>query len=336
MTLRADPFQRFFTARGIANDLGRITRGVDAEALFGNNPTREWVDEVLAGIEERYGNEFDPVVRAIREHARALAQRAFSSAAAVPAAQRMLANSDLIACFPEEKEARELMQQHGCEFVGRADWLACFARIRLPQAPALPSPAEILAGIQEIKEKTGLSSQLIYIPESLEIQDGKGNWRQKPCTIQLFDRVLQSRMQGPNTDAKLNEVNWCSYQDFYNKTTVPAGYYLMPLGLAPNSKGKNWNEQEAQLKALSNNFTTPKAVQLWYSMLMRYMTTGERLHDREFGWCEDETKADPIDKIAAGRRGLLGYFDTDGLNVHNYHPDSRFSSLGRAFLRNSR
>jgi hypothetical protein len=234
-----------------------------------------------------------------------------------------------------EKRLHEALEREGAKLIGKEDWSRSFRDIRLPDNPPLPNEAEILEGVKEIREKTGLECQLVYIPKTIKVKDERGNWKDEPCTMELFNRVLMDRMQGANTNAKFHQVDWYANQKFYKKTTVPAGYYLMPLGLAPNSKGKSWNKQETELKVLSNNFTTPKAVQLWYSMLMRYMTTGEYLHGGECGWCEDETNVDTAKSVGAGYRVNLGCFDADGLVVLRDLPDDSDSDLGRAFLRNS-
>lgn len=238
----------------------------------------------------------------------------------------------------DEQKLRESLKKEGCTLIGRDTWEEKFKDIRFPkdQEVSLPDLAEIKKGIQEVKDKTSLECQLVYIPKTIKVKDKRGNWKDEPCTMELFNRVLMDRMQGANTNAKFHQVDWYANQKFYKETTVPAGYYLIPLGLASNSESKDWNKQETDLKTLSGNFATPKAVQLWYSMIMRYMTTGEYLHGGEWGWCEDETNADTAKDVVACHRVRLGNFDAAGLHVDESHPDASHSLLGRAFLRNSR
>lgn len=340
MPLRVDPFQPLFTKLG-APDRPHLIRRIGSEALFGDSPTREWVDEVLADIEEIYGNEIDPVAQVIREHARALAQRALSSVAAVPAIQLKPVKQDILSLeflyklFPQDAEARELMQQHGCEFVGQAEWSFVFEKTRLPQMPPLPSLAEILAGINEIKEKTGLRSQLICIPDTLLFENEYGEWDPQPCTMELFQTVLKSRLQGPNTKAKLSQDVWYANQKFYKETTAESGYYLMPLGLAPDTKSLDWDAQERKIKSLSPNFATPTMVQFMYSRFLHQATTGEYLHGSEFGWCADETQADSANNVHAGNRASFGNVAASwGARVSWSGPSFPAGYLGRAFLRN--
>jgi hypothetical protein len=125
-------------------------------------------------------------------------------------------------------------------------------------------------------------------------------------------------------DGKLfysHEDAWYNKQAFA-KDRGEAAWHLVRKTPVANSTSKTWDEQQA---LLAKNEETPTARVMTYTIIGHFLATGERLFENIYVRCSD------VDSL--GDRVDVGYFDSDGLHVHDRWDDHRYDDLGVASAR---
>ena len=133
--------------------------------------------------------------------------------------------------------------------------------------------------------------------------------------------ILEIRAKAPK-----NPKTFYSYKDaWYNNEAFAANervelrWYLIRKNIVANSTSKDF---ETQKDLLSENEMVPRACEFTYAIVLYFLVTGERLFGNVYARCAD---------LDSDRyRVLVGYFDSDGLDVNNNWDDYPYDDVGLA------
>jgi len=103
-----------------------------------------------------------------------------------------------------------------------------------------------------------------------------------------------------------------------------ASWQLIRKTPVPNSFGKTWHEQQA---LLAKNEEVPAARVLVYAIIGHYLASGERLLEGDF------VRSSDVDSFGLYR--IVGYFGSDGLDVHVDWVGNRRDDVGMSSARKS-
>lgn len=117
-------------------------------------------------------------------------------------------------------------------------------------------------------------------------------------------------------------------QDWYDNNAVgnDAGaleWHLVRKTSVPDSQSKTWQGQQNLLDSKIDE--TPEANVMVYTIIGHFLNTCERLFEKEY--VRTRTFA------SGGCRVHVGYFDSDGLHVHDFWDDDRDDYLGLSAAR---
>jgi hypothetical protein len=117
--------------------------------------------------------------------------------------------------------------------------------------------------------------------------------------------------------------DWYNEKKFAERTEV-ARWRLIRKIPVDSSFSKSWNQQERLINSQINEI--PSARQVVYTMILHFLSTGERLFEK----CYVRTS----DVNSYGRAGIgVGSFDSEGLVVYLWNDDGPSSGVGVASAR---
>jgi len=116
--------------------------------------------------------------------------------------------------------------------------------------------------------------------------------------------------------------DWFDNEEFAKRTET-ARWRLIRKNPVDGSFSKNWSEQQALIDDSISE--VPSARQLVYTMILHFLSTGERLFEKVY--------VRTCDVGSDGNRVHVGLFDGFGLDVHRWDDGVRDSSVGVASSR---
>lgn len=118
------------------------------------------------------------------------------------------------------------------------------------------------------------------------------------------------------------EQDWYDGQEFVKRTET-AHWQLIRKTPFEGSVSKNWSEQQALINDQINEI--PSVRQVIYTMILHFLSTGERLFEEVF--------VRTCDVDSCGNRVYVGGFDEDGLVVEYWVDHARSGRIGVASAR---
>jgi hypothetical protein len=106
-------------------------------------------------------------------------------------------------------------------------------------------------------------------------------------------------------------------------TKIETGWYLIRKDVVPDSRSKNWGEQQA---LLTSSEEVPSAGVMVQAIMLHFITTGKRLFENVY------VRTSSVDSV--GNRVNVGFFVAHGLIVDGWDGERR-SSIGLASSRKS-
>lgn len=131
----------------------------------------------------------------------------------------------------------------------------------------------------------------------------------KPLTMKHLNEIVQPLYDKKNLGKFLFDRDWYEKEDFYRKDTMQFGWKLISKECIPNSKNKNFNNQEEIVKE-HKGYKRATALEVAYLIAVRLLTTGERLYENEYAWTESAT--------SDGLLVYVGCADREGVYVYGY------------------
>lgn len=119
-----------------------------------------------------------------------------------------------------------------------------------------------------------------------------------------------------------NNNPWYGNQKFATDVVCGLRWYLMPLGIVPNSTDKTY---QAQVAMLSQDYEVPHAIEEVAKDILYYRKNCSYPNPSRWGRCQDVT--------SAGGRVHVGDFGSKGLDINSWFDDVRSSSFGLAASR---
>ena len=195
-----------------------------------------------------------------------------------------------------ERKIREELSQ---TYFGKAKWEKYFGNVGveppLPKdiAQVLKSPCPYWGG-KGVEE----THMLVLIPKTV---NGRA------LTLNTLQELIQNPRGGGH--ATKYEYYYEVTQKEVGSQPVSASYWaLMTKDVVPNSRNKNYSEQQALIKG---PYEVPGALEMATAILMHHAETGERLYSDS-----PSTYTRCQEKLSNGCRVLVGGFSSSGLFLH--------------------
>lgn len=164
------------------------------------------------------------------------------------------------------------------------------------------------------EKKTDRERFLVMRPSGVKFKDNQGEY-DGPITIQALKRLFQDK--NPFGDGTLIYDNsWYEGEAFIDQP-LQARYAMPTKKLLPESRSKNWTEQE---KLLKPGETRREAIETLWDTVAYYAATKQRLLSDGWDWSKTSTSDDG--------RVWVGGFDRYGVRVHDDDPSYSDSDLG--------
>lgn len=110
--------------------------------------------------------------------------------------------------------------------------------------------------------------------------------------------------------------SWYIKKVFAKKDKVELRWYLIRKDTAPESTSKKYQQQ---LAILSKNEEVPRACEVFYMIILYFLTTGIFLFEDNLVRCRDETD---------GNRVRLGFFHEQGLRIEAWGGADAYPAIG--------
>jgi hypothetical protein len=182
-----------------------------------------------------------------------------------------------------------------------------------------PEAAHGRIGVPFLSEYHEVAAAMPFSPEVLEACKDTHLlvWLAPLSLMEVWDK--QTKLFYSKSDpwyGKRAERSW-------SKAKITAGWYLVRKAEAPDSRFKNWTEQQQQLMS---DEEVPSAGVMAQAILIHYLETQERLFENVY------VRTSSVD--SDGNRVLVGCFGADGLIVGSWGGE-RVSHFGLASSRKS-
>lgn len=160
---------------------------------------------------------------------------------------------------------------------------------------------------------------LYYLPKKL----GKDDF-----TIIKLREIATKRGEKLKHDTEFCKRDWYDSEAFANTPNSEDSWVLIPKSDMPDSRNKNYAEQEALLSDHKfRNYRTSKALELTAALIMNDLENKQRSYSNFYGYCGDLAGA------SSSLRVFVGYFFAYGLRVAGNDGTYRFGNHGRALSR---
>lgn len=165
------------------------------------------------------------------------------------------------------------------------------------------------------KEKGTARERFCLIrPRSMKFRDSEGDY-DGPVTVAALKRLFKDK--NPFGDGVLIYDNtWYEGEAFINQP-LQARYAMPTKQVLPESRGKNWNQQE---KLLRSDEYRREAIETLWDTIAYYAATKQRLLSDS--WDGSKTGS------SSGYRVCVGGFGRGGVHVSPDDPERSYSSLG--------
>ena len=245
-------------------------------------------------------------------------------AASLPGTPPPPRNPDNPPSTPELESVERIM---GKNFFGPKEWASIYPGLPLPESiPPLPNDIEAILNEDcpfESGKKVSETHVMFLLPkevggESFTINQMREMEGQQNSTHKR--NIFYS-------DHKKGKECWFdkpSNREDFAKTPLETEWVLMPKSTVPNTKRKNYEQQDQEI-AQHEKYRTAKTNELTSGMILHYVNTGEKIYESEYGWCEDAT--------SDGLLVYVGSFGSDRLVVNRGRSDISSGLLGRAVVR---
>ena len=211
----------------------------------------------------------------------------------------------------------------GKNYIGPEDYQNILGVINVgtvPPVPASVTPAllnqrcPITNDGKTIKE----THHLVFVPTKL---DGKD------FTVNSLREMASKKGEALGRSTVFYSQDWYNDEPFAKQPLAAGEWILMPNRDLPETRSKNYSQQDEELKKYPD-YKTPKAIEMLAGLVMHDLKNNERLYPNFYGWCEDVPT-----KVGSGRRVCVGFFGAFGLFVGRITVGHTLSDLGRAVLR---
>jgi len=145
----------------------------------------------------------------------------------------------------------------------------------------------------------------------------------KPLTLNTLKELIEKPKQGHATKYKF-------YENVVKKElgnqSIPESYWaLMTKDVLPNSRDKNYSEQQAFIK---RPYAVPGALEMAIAILVHHVKSGEKLYpDKPYTYIRCK------EKLSNGDRVVVGSFGVSGLSVRYDYDENHRDDCGLGGLR---
>ena len=204
----------------------------------------------------------------------------------------------------QKAEATEQLKKSSIPKIafGKAKWEKYFGDVGVePPLPkdiveVLKSPCPYWSG-KRIEE----THMLVLIPQTVN---------GRPLTLNTLQELIQSP-QGGGHATKYSGYYELAQKEIGSQPVSPSYWALMTKDVLPNSRNKNYAEQQALIKG---PYVVPGALETATGILMHHVQTGERLYSDS-----PDTYTRCQEKLSNGYRVVVGSFGPAGLGVSGYY-----------------
>ena len=212
-----------------------------------------------------------------------------------------------------ERKMREELSQI---WFGKAKWERFFGDVGAePPLPkdiveVLKSPCPYWGG-KRIEE----THLLVLIPQTVN---------GRPLTLSTLQELIQHPREG-GASTKYSNYYELAQKEIGSQPVSSSYWALMTKDVLPNSRSKNYGEQQALIKG---PYAVPGALETATGLLMHHAQTGERLYPDQ-----PQTYTRCQETLSNGYRVVFGSFGSSGLFVFSFNFVIRYDYFGLCGLR---